>query len=98
MATMSRSHQKSWVHKWACARSERFYKRLRASRERLAARLALHHGEWEKAEVEQVRWNEFVTGRDGYVTFWSEQRARRFAERWHSGEGVDKWLHRLFGK
>ena len=99
---MSRSRQKSWVHKWACARSEKFYKRLRASRERIAARLAIHHGDYERAEVEQVRWDEWHTGRDGYVGYWSEAKARESCERTipliRCQESVEQRMYRLFGK
>ena len=99
---MSRSRQKSWVHKWACARSERAYKRIRAGRERARVRQALHHGEWEKAEVELARWEEWHTGRDGYVGYWTERRAResaeRFVELFTKTITVEQYLHRLYGK
>jgi hypothetical protein len=62
---MSRSH----IHTPVCSNvghnSEKYYKRLRASRERAIQNDLIAHGDYDELLFEQAPWNERETGRDG---------------------------------
>jgi hypothetical protein len=67
---MTRSYRKVPIFR-LCGRggSEKWYKRYRSSRERRAVKDALRVGDFLLLHFQQVRWDEWETGRDG-KTLW----------------------------
>lgn len=71
---MTRSYRKVPIFRLASAGgSEKWYKRYHSSRERRRVKDALRRGEFLLLHFQQVRWNEWDTGRDG-KTFWKRAR------------------------
>lgn len=69
---MSRSYRKTSITGICATSSERYYKRLRAKKERRAAKLALLQGR--PCGFELVPWDEWETGRDGKFIFNPKER------------------------
>jgi len=70
---MTKSFKKTPITGITHSESERNYKRLRSSQERMRVREALAHGEYELLEGELVPWDEWSTGRDGKRYFNPEE-------------------------
>jgi hypothetical protein len=66
---MSRSYRKTPITGIAGSKSEKWYKRFRAKRERAKVRELLAKGLYELLEVELCPWDEWDTGRDGKQWF-----------------------------
>jgi len=68
---MSRSFKKTPIVGNACSKSERFAKKNRSHRERVALRKAISHED--EADVQLIPWDEWDTGRDGKHRFNPEE-------------------------